>query len=199
MSLPRSLAWPLCLVALCAFTPAAYSAQPSKHAATNPHASKGTAVSLLGGKLRFTLPAGYQSEPLPPGDASTGTAGAQGTMYMNEAQKRIVVATEIPVQSTPGAPATGDDAFLDGASTGFIGKQAQALPDFHKTQEKRISLNGLATQQIDATASIGGGKTLNTYFIAGAGLHMAVVQVISRENDRAGHEAAVKRITAGSH
>jgi hypothetical protein len=180
------------------FSYPAYSAPASKQAAAKQQAAPGTGVSLLDGKLRFSLPAGYRSEPLPPGDASKGTAGARGMLYMNEAEKRIVVATEIPVQNGPGAPAGGDSALLAGASAGFIDKQAQALADFRKTHEQRISLGGLPAQQIDATASIGGGKTLNTYFIAAAGPHMAVIQLISRESDQAGHLATVKRITAGA-
>ncbi|WP_263262936.1 hypothetical protein [Pseudomonas sp. RIT-PI-S] len=198
MPLPRSLAWPLCLVALCTFTSIAVAAAPSaKHAHQQPQASKDIGVSLLAGKLRFKLPEGYQGTALPPGDASTGTAGAQGTLYMNEAQKRIVVATQIPLHNGTDA-GENDDAFLAGASAGFLTQQAQALPDFHKTLEKRVSLGGLEAQQIDATATMGGGKTLSTYFITGAGQQMAVVQVISRESDRAGHEAMVQRITAGA-
>jgi hypothetical protein len=195
MPLPRSLTWPLCMLALCAVIPTAQAATHAKHPAAKPHASTGTDVSLLKGALRFTLPTGYKSEPLPPGDAGTGTAGAKGTLYMSDAEKRIVVATELPIQGA--APAAKDDSFLTGASAGFISKQAQALPDFHTTQEQRVTLHGLAAQRIDATATVGGGKTLNTYFIAAQGQQLAVVQVISRINDNVGHETAVKRVIKG--
>lgn len=197
MPLSRPLAWSLCLVALCAATPWVSAAQPAAKPAAAPSAKHAPMnVALLGGKLRFTLAANYTAAELPPGDASTGTAGAHGTLYMNEKEKRIVVATQMPIQS--GTSGQGDaDAFLANASEGFISRQAQGLPDFHKTSEKRVSLKGLPAQQIDATASIGGGKTLTTYFIAGIGQQMAVVQVISREADRAGHDAMIKRIVQG--
>lgn len=199
MSLPRSLAWSLGLIALCALNAPAWSAQQGSKAATAPSAaSAATSISLLAGKLRFSLPSGYESAALPPGDASNGTAGAEGTLYMNEAQKRIVVVTEMPLQSALDASKAENDAFLASASQGFISRQAQGLPDFHQTGEKRVSLNGLAAQQIDATATIGGGKTLTTYFMAGAGPRMAIVQVISRETDRAGHDAVLQRIASGA-
>ena len=198
MPLPRSLAWSLGLIAICALAAPAFSAQQAPKPSASPQANGNTtAVSLLAGKLRFSLPAGFQGAALPPGDASTGTAGAQGTLYMNEAQKRIVVVTEMPIQSAEGSGRGEEDAFLASASKGFISRQAQGLPDFHQTGEKRINLAGLPVQQIDATATIGGGKTLTTYYIAGTKQHMAVVQVISREADRAGHEAMTQRITSG--
>lgn len=199
MSLSRSLVWSFALVALCSLNAPAWSAQQgSKAAATPPAASGATSISVLAGKLRFSLPSGYETAALPPGDASNGTAGAQGTLYMNEAQKRIVVVTEMPLQSALDAGKAESDAFLASASQGFIGRQAQALPDFHQTGDKRVSLNGLPAQQIDATATIGGGKTLTTYFMAGVGQRMAVVQIISRETDRTGHDAVIQRITSGT-
>lgn len=190
--MPRSLTWPLCVVALCALMPVTQAATPGKHAPAKHQPAQGVAVSLLKGALRFTLPSGYKSEPLPPGDASTGTAGAKGTLYMNDAQKRIVVTTELPIQGD--APVAADSSFLAGASAGFISKQAQALPDFHSTQQQPVTLHGVPAQRIDATATVGGGSTLNTYFIAAQGQQLAVVQVISRISDKAGHDAAVKRL-----
>lgn len=192
MLVPRSLTWPLCVVALCALMPVTQAAASGKHAPAKHQPVQGVAVALLKGALRFTLPSGYKSESLPPGDASSGTAGAKGTLYMNDAQKRIVVTTELPIQGD--VPVAGDSSFLTGASAGFISKQAQALPDFRATQQQPVTLHGVPAQRIDATATVGGGGTLNTYFIAAQGQQLAVVQVISRISDKAGHEAAVKRL-----
>jgi hypothetical protein len=198
MPLPRSLAWSLCLIGLCAAPPFAWSAQhASKSAHTSPAANKALMVSLLGGKLHFSLPASYKSTPLPPGEASTGTAGAHGTLYMNEGERRIVVTTEMPIQRGAGGAPDEDANFLANASEGFVNRQAQGVPDFHKTAEQRVSLGGLPAEQIDATASIGGGRTLTTYFITGVGKQMAVVQLISRESDPAGHNAMIKRMLGG--
>ncbi|MCY1456904.1 hypothetical protein D9M71_741540 [compost metagenome] len=49
-------------------------------------------------------------------------------------------------------------------------------------------------RQIDSLSSMGGGKTVNTTFLAGSGKTMAVVQVVSRADDEAGHGALVKQI-----
>lgn len=199
MPLPRLFVPALCLALLCTAAPQAQAqaAQAARPAASNSQSSADTAVSLLGGKLRFALPAGYQATPLPHGEAAQGTAGAEGTLYMNESQKRIVVATQLPLQNDAGA-AGADEVFLAGVSEGFITQQAQALADFHKTGEAQVILNGLPAQRLDATASIGGGKTLTTYFIVAEGKRMAVIQVISREADRSGHDAMVQRIL-GKH
>lgn len=194
MPLPRLFAPALCLAVLCAALPLAQAqaqAAPPAAAASTP--STGTAVSLLGGKLHFMLPPGYQAAALPHGDAAKGTADAEGTLYMNDSQKRIVVATQLPLQNDAGATGA-DEVFLAGISEGFVTQQAQALPDFHKTGEAQVILNGLPAQRLDATASIGGGKTLTTYFIVAEGKRMAVVQVISREADRSGHETLVQHI-----
>lgn len=199
MPLPRSLAWSLCLIGLCTVSPVAWCGQAAhKPAAAAPTSSKTLKVSLLGGKLQFSLPTGYTGTPLPPGEASTGTAGASGTLYTNDKDRRIVVTTQVPVEAGTGAAPANDDSFLASASEGFIGRQAQGLADFHKTAEKRVTLNGLPAQQVDATASIGGGRTLTTYFITGVGKQLAVVQVVSRESDPAGHQAMVKRVVAGT-
>ncbi|MNC80701.1 hypothetical protein D3C75_1335960 [compost metagenome] len=49
-------------------------------------------------------------------------------------------------------------------------------------------------RQIDSQSSMGGGNTVNTTFLAGSGTTMAVVQVVSRADDEAGHGVLVKQI-----
>jgi hypothetical protein len=153
-------------------------------------------VSTLGGKLEFNLPASYVANPLPAGDEASGTAGAAGTMYVNKATKSVVIAVEHTLPS--GVTAKDNDAgFLDGAVTGFLNQQVASLPDFKKLSEKKLTLKGLGVRQIDSTATMGGGKTLNTTFLAGSGSHMSVVQVIFRADDQAGHDALIKQIVGG--
>ena len=48
-------------------------------------------VSTLDGKFTFTLPKGYVADALPAGAQAQGTAGANGTMYINQASKSVVV------------------------------------------------------------------------------------------------------------
>ncbi|MFF7708627.1 hypothetical protein [Pseudomonas sp. NPDC007930] len=162
--------------------------------ATAPASTKAQTVSTLGGKFAFSLPAGYAQTALPAGDANSGTGGAKGVMYMNQAQRRVVMVTEVPI---PNGVTTGDndDEFLSGATEGFLKQQAQALPDFKKTGEKRFTLGKLGVEQVDSTASMGGGPTLSSTFLAGSGPTMSLVQVISRASDKAGHDTLVKSIS----
>ncbi|PVZ16322.1 MULTISPECIES: hypothetical protein [unclassified Pseudomonas] len=173
-------------------------AAPATQAAAKPAAATNQAqtVSALNGKFSFTLPAGFAATALPAGTEQSGTAGAKGTMYMNQAQRRVVMVTEVPI---PNGATTGDndDEFLSGASEGFIKQQSQALPDFKKTGQKRLALGSLGIEQVDSTASMGGGPTRSSTFLAGSGPTMALVQVISKANDEAGHQALVKAITHG--
>lgn len=90
-----------------------------------------------------------------------------------------------------------DAKFLDGAVAGFVKDQGAALPDFKKQGEKKLTFKGLGLRQVDSTATQGGGKTLNSTFLAGSGNHLLVIQAISRADDAKGHAALVKLITGG--
>ncbi|PYY84933.1 hypothetical protein DNK59_16995 [Pseudomonas sp. TKO26] len=153
----------------------------------------GEKVSMLGGKLTFTLPKGFTASALPAGSEADGTAGASGTLYSNATTRTVVIAAQ---NSIPNAAQVkdNDSVFLDAAVSGFLSQQAAALPDFSKQSEKSMTLKGLGVRQIDSTATQGGGQTLNSTLIAGSGSRMAVVQVISRAADKAGHAALMKHI-----
>ena len=153
----------------------------------------GEKVSMLGGKLAFTLPTGFSASALPAGSEADGTAGASGTLYSNATTRTVVIAAQ---NSIPNAAQVkdNDSAFLDAAVSSFLSQQAAALPDFSKQSEKSMTLKGLGVRQIDSTATQGGGQTLNSTLIAGSGSRMAVVQVISRAADKAGHAALMKQI-----
>lgn len=190
----RTRPWALCALLLVPLAGSTFAAAPNPAPAIA--STKAQTLSTLGGKFSFSLPAGYAQTALPPGEAGDGTAGAKGTMYMNPQQRRVVMVTEVPI---PNGVKTGDndDEFLSGASQGFIRQQSQALPDFKKTGEKRFTLGKLGVEQVDSTASMGGGPTLSSTFLAGSGSTMSLVQVISRATDKAGHEALVKTINKG--
>ncbi|SEC18359.1 hypothetical protein SAMN05216178_3750 [Pseudomonas saponiphila] len=153
----------------------------------------GEKVSMLGGKLTFTLPKGFTASALPAGSEADGTAGASGTLYSNATTRTVVIAAQ---NSIPNAAQVkdNDSVFLDAAVSSFLSQQAAALPDFSKQSEKSMTLKGLGVRQIDSTATQGGGQTLNSTLIAGSGSRMAVVQVISRAADKAGHAALMKHI-----
>ncbi|MCE4057940.1 hypothetical protein [Pseudomonas sp. Au-Pse12] len=153
----------------------------------------GEKVSMLDGKLSFTLPKGFSASALPAGSEADGTAGASGTLYSNATTRTVVIAAQNRIPN--GAQVKDNDsAFLDAAVSGFLSQQAAALPDFSKQSEKSMTLKGLGVRQIDSTATQGGGQTLNSTLIAGSGSRMAVVQVISRAADKTGHAALMKQI-----
>ncbi|WP_025130673.1 hypothetical protein [Pseudomonas sp. PH1b] len=164
-------------------------------AASQPTTKQGSGekVSLLGGKLAFTLPKGFSASPLAQGSETNGTEGASGTLYANATTRSVVIAAQNTIPN--GAQVKDNDAaFLDEAVSGFLSQQAAALPDFSKQSEKSMTLKGLGVRQIDSTATQGGGQTLNSTLIAGSGTRMAVIQVISRAADPAGHAALMKQI-----
>jgi hypothetical protein len=166
---------------------------PKEAAASS--APAGLKVSTLGGKFAFTLPPGYAANPLPPGDAAHGTEGATGTMYLNEALKRVIIVTESPIPN--GTQVTdNDDTFLDGAAAGLSSQQRAGLPDYQKLSEKRMKINTLGVRQIDSTGTMGGGKTLTTTLVAGSGTRMSAVEVVSRAADQGSHDAFVQQIVS---
>ena len=155
--------------------------------------ASGEKVAVLDGKLAFTLPKGFSASVLPAGSEANGTEGASGTLYSNATTRTVVIAAQNTIPH--GANVQDNDAaFLDDAVSGFLAQQAAALPDFSKQSEKNMTLKGLGVRQIDSTASMGGGLTLNSTLIAGSGTRMAVIQIISRATDKAGHTALMKQI-----
>jgi hypothetical protein len=147
-------------------------------------------VSMLDGKFSFVLPKGFVADPLP-----TSPTGAKGTMYTNQTTKTVVIAAENLIPEGNNVK-DNDSAFLDGTVSDFIDAQRKALPDFNKLSEKSLTQKGtgLGLRQVDSTATQGGGQTLNTTLMAGSGTHMALVQVISRVSDKAGHDKLIKTI-----
>ncbi|MGV8921354.1 MAG: hypothetical protein ACOH2R_26850 [Pseudomonas sp.] len=150
-------------------------------------------LSTLDGKFSFSLPKGYIANPMPAGKEQSNTAGATGTMYANQTERRVIIAAQNTLSD--GLPSgNNDDAFLDGSVTGFVNQQTKNLGNFKQTGESRFTSKGLGIREIDSTATMGGGATLNTTFLAGSGNQVSVVQVISRADDQAGHAALIKHI-----
>ncbi|SDU98210.1 DcrB/PsbP domain-containing protein [Pseudomonas mucidolens] len=167
-------------------------------AATKPAAQKtaSQAISTLDGKFTFHLPNAYIADALPSGDEAQGTAGTRGTMYTNQVGKSVVIVAET-VRNDGITIKDNDPQFLDGAVAGFIKDQSAALPDFKQQKERKLTVKGLGLRQVDSTATMGGGKTLNSTFLAGSGNRLLVIQAISRADDAKGHGLLVKQITGG--
>ncbi|MGN8277552.1 hypothetical protein [Pseudomonas sp. SMN5] len=194
MSLLSKHAAALLLVAIAGLSVMPAQAAPAKPSSEAP-AQK---VSMLGGKFTFNLPKGFTATPLPAGEAAQGTAGATGTMYSNAASRTVVIAAENVIIG--GTSVKDDDsAFLDATMADFAAQRTKALPDAKILSEKSLTQKGtgLGLRQLDTSATQGGGPTLDTTLLGASGTRMAVVQIISRVSDKAGHEALVKRIAGG--
>lgn len=153
-------------------------------------------ISTLGGKFTFSLPKAYVADTLPVSQAEDSSTATQGTLYANQTTKSVVIVAET-VRTDGVNIGDNDTPFLDGAVAGFVKDQSAALPDFKKQNEKKLTFKGLGLRQVDSTATQGGGKTLNSTFLGGAGNHMLVIQAISRGDDAKGHAELVKQITGG--
>ena len=155
-------------------------------------------ISMLGGKFSFSLPKGFTATPLSAGDVAQGTAGAAGTMYSNASTRTVVITAENTL--VDGANVKDNDtAFLDTTFANFAVQKTKALPDAKILGEQSLTqkTTGLGLRQLDTKATQGGGPTLDTTLIGASGTRMAVVQIISRASDQAGHEALVKQIASG--
>ncbi|MBC3361930.1 hypothetical protein [Pseudomonas sp. SWRI154] len=171
----------------------ALAAQPK--AAAQAPAQK---VSMLGGKFSFTLPKGFIATPLSAGDAAQGTAGATGTMYSNATTRTVVIIAENALINGTTVK-DNDGPFLDTSMADFAAQKNKTLADVKILSEKSLTqkTSGLGLRQLDTRAIQGGGPTLDTTLLGASGTRMAVVQVISRASDSAGHEALVKQIVSG--
>ncbi|AKK01225.1 MULTISPECIES: hypothetical protein [Pseudomonas] len=194
MSMPSQYAAALLLAVIASL--AAVPAQAAQPKSTGEAPAQ--KVSMLSGKFVFTLPKGFTATPLPAGEAAQGTAGATGTMYSNATSRTVVIAAENTIADGTSVK-DNDGAFLDTTMAGFAAQRTQALPDAKILSEKSLTQkgSGLGLRQLDTRATQGGGPTLDTTLLGASGTRMAVVQIISRASDKAGHEALVKRIASG--
>lgn len=168
--------------------------KPKPKAPVAAPAPAGPKVSTLGGKFSFTLPTGYSAETMTPGEVSRGTAGATGTLYASARSKRVVIATQTPL---PPGVAASDKNFLTQAAADFVTQQSQATSDFKKLGESEVRIDKMPVRRVDSSGTMGGGPTLGTTFIAGSGDTLSLVQIVSRADDRRGHETMVQRVLAG--
>lgn len=151
-------------------------------------------VSLLGGKLAFTLPAGYIKDEMPEVDAKARAEGVSGAMYSHRTEKRVLIVTETPIPV--GVEASDDDAqVLDELTAAALTQQGTSYENVQRLGEQRIvKHNGLGVRQLDASATLGGAEVLSTTLLAASGKRSAVLNVISSAKDPKAHEAAVKMV-----
>ncbi|WP_024695524.1 polyribonucleotide nucleotidyltransferase [Pseudomonas syringae] len=169
----------------------------SVQAATNAPAATAAAAqkaSLLGGKLAFTLPAGYVQGEMPEIDANAKAQGVTGALYSNAADKRVVIVTETPIPM--GVQASDNDSVvLEGLVTGILAQQSTGYKDFKKLGEKKIvKKNGLGIRQLDTSATMSDAQVLSTTIMAASGTRAAILNVVSNAKNPKEHAALVKAV-----
>lgn len=166
----------------------------SKTQAAAPAAATTQKASLLGGKLAFTLPAGFVQGDMPEIDEKAKAQGVTGSLYTNAAEKRVVIATETPL---PSGVEVGDNdsVVLDGLVAGTMAQQGAGYKDFKKLGEKKIvKKNGLGIRQVDTSATMSDTKVLSTTIMAASGKRTAVLNVVSNAKDPKQHAALVNAV-----
>lgn len=151
-------------------------------------------VSLLGGKLAFTLPAGFVKGEMPEIDANAVAQGVTGALYTNQAEKRVLIITEMPIPM--GIEAEDNDAeVLDGLLVGQQAHQSGSYKDFKKLSEKKlVKKNGLGVGRLDTSVTMSGAPVLSTTVVAASGKRSAILNVVSRAANAKEHTAMVKTV-----
>lgn len=182
-----------CLVLLGTVAPVSVQAETKPKAKSSSQAVV-QKVSVLDGKLSFTLPAGFTKDPMPEIDAKAVAQGVTGSLYTNQADKRVLIITEMPIPM--GVEATDNDAeVLDGLLVGQQAHQSGSYKDFKKLAEKKIvKKNGLGVGQLDTSVTMSGAPVLSTTLVAASGKRAAILNVVSRAANAEQHKAMVKTV-----
>jgi hypothetical protein len=163
-------------------------AQPAKQAVAPAKAS------VLGGKLAFTLPAGYVQGEMPEIDEKAIALGVTGSLYTHQADKRVLLIAEMPIPMGIEAQ-DNDPEVLDGMLVGQQAHESGSSKAFKKLGEKKfVKKNGLGIGQLDTSSEMSGTKVLSTTIVAASGRRSAIITVISRANNPTEHAAMVKTV-----
>jgi len=170
-------------------------AQAAPAASTAP---VGTATaSLLGGKLRFALPADFTAAAVQDGNAEDGTEGAKARTYENHAQQQMILVADQGPMPDGIRVEDNDPKFLDGIMASFVAQQQASWQDYQRLGEKSLSIKGLGLRQLDATASFSGRPIRVTMLLAGSGNTLALVRISSNADDAAKHKRLVASVLDG--
>ncbi|KPX25157.1 hypothetical protein [Pseudomonas syringae group genomosp. 3] len=160
-------------------------------AAPAPAAQK---VSLLGGKLAFTVPAGYVQGEIPEVDEKAKAEGVYGVTYTNKAERRVIIVTETPIPMDIEA-SDNDELVLSGMATGTLARLRTSYKDFKKLNERTVlKKNGLGVRQVDTSATMSDMKVLSTTIFAASGTRAVTLNLLSRVENPKEHAALVKTV-----
>jgi len=172
---------------------AAEKTAPDKNTSANPPAVAKTpeATSMLAGKLRFTLPAGFEPKALPP-DGEHGT----GAVYLDSTRRQMVMVTEAPIAG--GKPVRDDDKqALDAALDAHQAELDTPAPNYRRLGSQALTVNGLGLRRADGTTTFFDKRVYSTSLIAASGSRLATVIVMTPIDGAAAHQALVASILTG--
>ena len=148
------------------------------------------ATSLLAGKLRFALPAGFERKGLPP-DGEHGT----GAVYLDSTRRQMVMVTQAPIAG--GKPVGDDDRqALDAALDAHQAELDAPAPNYRRLGSQALNVNGLGLRRTDGTTTFFDKRVYSTSLIAASGSQLATVVVMTPIDGAAAHQALVASILA---
>jgi hypothetical protein len=183
-SVARALAWALLVGPLAVSDLAPALAAPP----TQPAAANAVGGSMLSGKLRFELPDGFDRTVLPP-DAKRGN----DTVYLNPGRQQMVLTTESPTGSRVNV-GEDDPKFLDASLAAHLAELDKPVPNYKRLATRAYAFKGLGVRRTDGTSTFFDQPVRTSSLVAGNGVVVSVVMIMSGIDDEAGHRALVARI-----
>ena len=155
-----------------------------------PAAKASHTSSMLAGKLRFSLPSGFEPKVLPP----DGEHGA-GAVYLDSARRQMVMVIEAPIAG--GNPVSDDDKVaLDAALDAHQAQLDTPAPNYRRLGNQALTVKGLGLRRTDGTTTFFDKRVYSTSLIAASGSQLATVMVMTPIDGAAAHQALVASILA---
>lgn len=176
-------------------TPAVDNTAAGKTASDKPSsaptpAAGASSASLLAGKLRVTLPAGFERTALPP----DGEHGA-GAVYLDSARRQMVMVTEAPIAG--GRRILDDDkTALDAVLDAHQAELDAPVSNYRRLGSQTLDVNGLTLRHTDGSTTFFDQRVYSSSLIAASGSRLATVMIMTPIDDAAAHQALVASILA---
>jgi hypothetical protein len=178
------LAWAMFAGAMAVSVPVQAQGTPL----SRPGAANVVGASMLSGKLRFELPDGFDRTALPP-DAKRG----KDVVYLHPGRQQMVLTTESPTGSRVNV-GEDDRKFLDASLAAHLAELDKPVPNYRRLATRAYAFKGLGLRRTDGTSTFFDQPVRTSSLVAGNGVVVSVVMIMSGIDDEAGHHALVARI-----
>lgn len=171
-------------------TPAVGKTAGGKAASVPPPVAGPNRASLLGGKLRVTLPAGFEHTPLPP-DGEHGT----DAVFLDSARRQMVMVTEAPIAGGRRIP-DDDKTALNAALDAHQAELDAPVSNYRRLGSQTLDVNGLTLRHTDGSTTFFDQRVYSSSLIAASGSQLATVMIMTPIDDAKGHRSLVASILA---